>query len=437
MLVLLSLALPLAVAQDCAATCPPASDLMSILDDMADEHRRAAEPAPKPEPEPVRAAPPSVDEDLAHFLAIERREGATASHMSFLDRGLASSPWRSEVGRIPERLAAGPQGVPSGGPTAGEPMPQTGVLPQHVGALPWLDPAVKNASVVVGSWDASGALSTRWYGRADRVNDQHWSATKHLQALGLASQLNRDHPTLDLGDLGIRGVADTAVHTTVDDLLQDIVSYDAGVPRSNGGAHTLGALQGPAQREQRLERWTGHDADFRGGYGFSPVVTEPRLVGPDGAILIAPPPGPYSTGPNLISSYDLTRATAMAAWHAQLSPDQRIPDIQQASVDSVLTALGEDSARYVDAALQRLDLADRVSDVVIASKLGHGIRSATGHAETVYTAVAQFVVGQGDDARFHSVVLTLRVEDPDAVRTDAVMAAEVTDLIRRVVDGEL
>jgi len=373
-------------------------------------------------------------------MAIERAEGSNGWHMSFLDRGLESSPYAGNLGELPAWLAETPaQGGAVGAGALGHdaPLPVAGQRPEEVADMPWLHGDIENASLAVASWDEEGALQARWYGRDAEENDQHWSATKHIQALGLVSLLGSKRPDLDLGDLLIRQAGEPETAVPLVELLQDIVSYDEGVGRSNSGAKTLGMLQSTTEREERLESWTGHDADFRGGYGYGPIFDQPEIVTADGTVVATAPEQRGPGGPNLVSAYDLTRVMGMAAWHPHLAEDQQIPGASWKSLEDVLASMGWDSARYVDVALERLGVADQLQDVVVATKLGHGIRSATGLAETVYTGVVQFDDLRTGSAVRRSMVFTLRGEHVDPVELDARIAAEVTEILRRVLADEL
>ena len=418
---------------------------------LAQSHRRAPEPATT---QPVASpwAPQSVgignqallaqlqeqeheheqasDADYEHFMAIERAEESNGWHMSFLDRGLANSLLEDEVQDIPERLAA-----PRTGTSEAPHMPTRGDRPEEVADLPWLHEDIRNASIASAEWDENGELRARWYGREDQRDDQYWSATKQMQALGLVSLLNKQRPDLDIDDVMIRQAGEPGTAVSIHSLMKDVVSYEGGATRSNAGAKALGRFQTTDERDAQLESWTGHDGTFMGGYGAPSLFEQPELVTADGQVIATAPEAEGAPGPNLISAYDVTRTLAMASWHEHLDADQQIPDAQWHSLESVLRAMGYDSARYIDAAIERLDVADRLENVVVASKLGHGIRSATGLAETVYTGVLQFDDAQTGSHR--SLVFTLRGEKADAVELDARIAAEVTELLRRVLAGAL
>lgn len=389
----------------------------------------------------ARATPGGAARDpFSHFMAVERAEKSTGWHMSFLDKGLPGSFLQGEVDAIPARLAQTPaqSGAVGAGPLRGDaPMPARGQAPAQVQDLPWLHADIRNASLAVASWDEQGQLQARWYGRNDRANDQHWSATKHIQALGLVSLVNRKRPDLDIDDLLIREAGKEGTGVPLFDLLQDVVSYDAGPQRSNAGAKTLSRFQSTTAREAQLESWTGHDVDFRGGYGAAAIFQRPELVTRAGEVVATAPAAAGASGPNLVGSQDLTRAMAMAAWHPHLGAEQRIPDAQWHSLESVLRSMGWDSARYIDEALELLGVEDQLENVVVATKLGHGIRDATRNAETVYTGVVQLDDVRGGARIRRSMAFTIRGEHRDPVTLDARIAAEVTEIIKRLLAGEL
>ena len=101
----------------------------------------------------------------------------------------------------------------------------------------------------------------------------------------------------------------------------------------------------------------------------------------------------------------------------------------------MVEGLGHDSARYIDAALENLGLMDAVASPVILFKLGYGAETADPEIDALtYAAFAQFSDQRSDPPRQRSFALALRIPTaPDAgVRHDARMAAEVTEIVRRV-----
>lgn len=390
----------------------------------------------------LRARSPSSEADYAAFLAQERREKSNGNHMSFLDRGLQSSPAAGQVGRIPERLATDPSArgarwAPAASALGVEAtdMPDRGQRPE-ITPIDFLHGDIQNASVVVGT-KVNGEMQGRWYGRSDHQNDQFWSATKHVQALGLIQLINKRRPDLDIDTLSIREAGKPGTEIDLHALMQDIVSYDAGPQRSNAGAATLGRMMDPSARTSFVQGNTGHAMELAGGYGGGTLFTRPEIVTKGGEVVATAPASAGVKGQNMVSAYDLTRMMAQAAWHPHLDPEERIEGAQWSSIESVMRAMGEDSARYVDAAIDRLKAREFLDDLVIVTKLGHGIRSATGNAETVYTGMVQFSDKRQSPPVQRSVCFTLRGVRRDPVELDARMAAEVTAILERVLDGSL
>ncbi|MCW8137770.1 MAG: hypothetical protein KIT58_02585 [Planctomycetota bacterium] len=399
------------------------------------------------------ARPPRLPRDAAAtsfdaWLRRARAAGSTPSKLAFLDRGLSRSPYRAEVDRIPERLARAADGlaltslgvapVDRGGVARPFPLfPPRGRRPDQVhDALGFLPAPIQQACVAVGSV-TEGTMRARWLGRRPFAPDQCWSATKHLQALHVVGRLGAVAPGVDLADTWLRGQGGGTARVRVTDLLRDIVSYDAGVPRSNGGAATLGELFARSAREAWNEAHTANDHDFRGNYGQPPLFARPELTDDAGRVLLTAPASSGPAGPNLVSTYDLTRLTAMAAWHLHLRQEARLTGAQWRALDDVLLAMGHDCARYVDVAIEALGAGARAREVAIASKVGFGVRSATGLTEIVYAAAVTLVDPATAPPRQRHMVFTLRGTHADPVVLDARMAEAVTELVRRWLDEDL
>jgi hypothetical protein len=110
-------------------------------------------------------------------------------------------------------------------------------------------------------------------------------------------------------------------------------------------------------------------------------------------------------------------------------------------------AMGNDTARYLDVAIDRLGLAGVVRSTVIVSKLGFGRSSVRDRTELVYTALLQLVDKRprsvNQPAILRTVAMTLvsakdlNNANREAIELDARMAAEVTEILRRVMTQEL
>jgi hypothetical protein len=145
---------------------------------------------------------------------------------------------------------------------------------------------------------------------------------------------------------------------------------------------------------------------------------------------------------NLVSAYDLVRSLTMLGWHHQLGPASRLPGAQGPSLATLMEGLGHDTARYLDAALEQLGLVEAVAEPVILSKLGYGAETGDpGIDALTYVAFASFRDTRTRPARQRCFGLALRIPTEAsleaALRHDARMATEVTEVVRRVFAEEL
>jgi hypothetical protein len=379
----------------------------------------------------------SRDEAYGQLLAQARREGSNGNHLAVLDRGLASSPFKADAARATALFARRPDGLTlAPGSVAGaEPFPKRGERVGTVQPLPFLGASTTQASVAV--LNDEGGLKARWYGRDQDTNAPFWSAAKSVNALGVIAKLNAAAPSLEVGRLSVReaGRPETAINLGA--LFQDITSYDAGVPRSNAGAGLLGRLLGTAGREGFVQGSTGHAVQLAGNFGGGTIFNHPEVVGPDGRVVLQAPETAGTPGKNRIAASDLTRLHAQAVLHKRLAPDQRLAGAQAHSLEAWTSAMTEDSARYADVALQTLGLAGAVKDVAISSKLGFGYVPETGKYEAAYSGVLQFTDTRHSPPRQRTMAFTLRGEQADPVALDANLAADMTELVRRLANDEL
>jgi hypothetical protein len=285
--------------------------------------------------------------------------------------------------------------------------------------------------------DEGGAVRARWYGREERTPSPMWSSSKSVNALAVIARLNTLAPGEKVADLRVQesGRPETAVR--LGDVLQDIASYDAGVPRSNAAAGLLGRLLGNAGRDAFVASTTGGAGTLHGGYGGGTVFSRPEVVTASGQRVLLSPVDPGPAGKNRVTAETLTRLHAQAALHARLSPDQRIAGAQQHSLDAWTTAMTEDPARYADVALSTLGLAGVVRDVAISSKLGFGYVPETNQYEAVYSGVMQFTDPRANPPKQRTMAFTLRGEGRDPVALDASLAADMTELVRRLANDTL
>jgi len=373
---------------------------------------------------------------------------ANDDHLPLLDRGLAGSPFAASVPMYARHLEQIPQDlVPYPAPSPGfGSYPPRGQAPailsgqEGLGGLEFLSEEVAQACVAIGSFGADQPLRVRWYGRqADGVNVQFWSATKIAAALHVLCQANRRSPMTPIGDCRIGpNVFGDSPGEYFGDLFRQMVSYEKEA-QSPGHSNAVGALfktlvnPGEANVQQWLRQLTANPSlVLMGRYGTPSYIENGALVGPPG-VLVGYRQPPRSR--NLVSAADLVRLLTLVGWHHQLGPDQRLAGAQWASLRTVVEGLGYDSARYIDAALQNLGLVDAVASPVIISKLGYGAETADPEIDALtYAAFAQFSDLRSGQPRQRSFALALRIPtSPGAgVRHDARMAAEVTEIVRRV-----
>jgi hypothetical protein len=97
-----------------------------------------------------------------------------------------------------------------------------------------------------------------------------------------------------------------------------------------------------------------------------------------------------------------------------------------------------------------LGLDDKISSPVILSKLGHGWSETRQVVETIYTAFLWFIdqrpKAQGKPPKLRTFAMTLKgtisasdetEHETEAVNLDASIAAEVTEILRRIFTEEL
>jgi hypothetical protein len=373
---------------------------------------------------------------------------ASDDHLPLLDRGLAGSPFEASVPAYARQLEQVPQGlVPYPAPSPGfVAYPRRGQAAailsgqEGLGGLEFLSEEVAQACVAIGSFGANQPLRVRWYGRqADAVNVQFWSATKIAAALHVLCQANRRSPMTPIGDCRIGpNVLGDSPGEGFGDLFRQMVSYEKDA-QSPGHSNALGALfktlvnPGEENVQQWLRQLTANPSlVLMGRYGTPSYIQNGVLFGPPG-VLVGYREPPRTR--NLVSAADLVRLLTLVGWHRQLGPDQRLAGAQWTSLRTVVEGLGYDSARYIDAALENLGLVDAVTSPVILSKLGYGAETADPEIDALtYAAFAQFSDRRSGPPRQRSFALALRIPTaPGAgVRHDARMAAEVTEIVRRV-----
>lgn len=403
------------------------------------------------------------DRERVYTFFRDSEAGFNADKLWLLDRGIDNSPYRDEVASYPNRLTQKPDGIQvvSFGETARvsnpdrsvtfKPYPQLGTRPEiNSNGLDFLHSDIKEACICTGS-SMNGEIKANWLGKNELDSVQFWSSTKMIAILNSICQVNTQNIDIDIDDCVVRSSDDNISEgLRFYDLAVDIVSYRRGVSISN----SLGATFKRFETFTGLDEWvkgaTGNpNLTFKGNYGQEAFFRKPELFDKRLRKTVLSSAELQNNGPNLVSAYDLTRMMSMLAWHYHIPQPSRLPGAQWHSLESVVRAMGTDSARYIDAAITRLGLqrSGTIKNVVILSKLGFGRSSSRDRTELTYSAYVQFTDRRpnaaGDPSVMRNVALTLRAAkalgDPDeeARILDARMAAEVTEILRKVVAEEL
>lgn len=403
---------------------------------------------------------------------------ADHNYLGFLDRGIngcqagkkkslpnrsfAPSPLLNHIPAYADRLRSLPDGVRvvSYGQVAmlaGTklrvkflPYPVIGQIPniENIG-LEFLDKSIENACISIGSV-VNGQMLCRWIGRNPLSNVQFWSSTKILPLLYTITEANRADFIQPVANCTVNGSNNPNSKLTFLELAERICSYEEeGNMTSNALAASFKQFTTPSALENWLKKITGNQKlSFRGRYGEKPFFEKPTLASPTGTVILTGEREAHR-GDNLVSAYDLTRMLSQVVWHRHIPPALRLPAAQWHSLTSLIRAMGQDTARYVDVAIAALGLPYFVSDPVVISKMGFGYSDQRKQTELTYTACIQFIdrLAQSDDGlplpKLRSVNMTLRavldLQDPvrEALEIDAKMATTVTEILRRIVTEEL
>jgi peptidoglycan hydrolase-like protein with peptidoglycan-binding domain len=389
---------------------------------------------------------------------LRQEAGFNADKLAFLDRGIENSPYRNDVAAYPDRLMQKPNGtqlvslgsqvtlVGSNAVVTFSPYPAVGVRPAINSGLEFLHGDILQACICVGSI-VEGKMRTNWRGRDSVKGIQHWSTTKIIPLLNVVSRANGVQPAAKVRDCLVRPAGSASGYGFYN-LAVDLVSYGNSIATSNSIAAMFKQFATPAELEGWLKQMTGNAGiEFRGRYGEAPFIQSPNLYHQPSRGVVLNSRSTSHTGNNFISAYDLTRMVSMLGWHYHLSQEAKLPAAQWDSLETVVRAMGVDTARYIDVAIDRLGLNTVIEAPVIISKLGFGRSSSRNRTEISYVALLQFTDTrprhQGKPAIQYTIALTLLGAkglgdaNEEARQLDARIAAEVTEILRRVVSREL
>ncbi|MEG3896339.1 MULTISPECIES: hypothetical protein [unclassified Microcoleus] len=388
-----------------------------------------------------------------NYLQIEIDAKANINKLAFLDRGIQNFPYQKEIKNYPDYLKHKPDGlkVISNIPPANNPLklslfPSLGQQPQiNPQALNFLHEDIKQACVCIGTF-VDGKIQAQWLGKNALTKAQFWSATKIIPLLNIVSQVNSKYPDCDIDNCVIRDGNGQKQDFYFYDVAKDMISYTSNIASSNSLAAMFKRFDTRTGLEQWLKNTTGNnDLNFRSDYGEIPYLNNPKIFDLSKKQVLLTAAENSTQQNNFVSAYDLTRLISMLGWHFHLEGRSRMRGSQWNSLETIVRAMGHDTARYADEAIKTLGMDSAITSPVIISKLGYGVSSLRGTLETVYVALVRFVderpYAAGKPAKLRTLALTLRGEkvldgsssgDRKAIELDARVCAEVTEILRRL-----
>jgi hypothetical protein len=305
--------------------------------------------------------------------------------------------------------------------------PTRGNLPTNIdnSGLSFLSSEIENACVCIGAFTSNNYIKAHWLGRNELKNEQFYSTTKFIGVLNTLCQLNKKS-TIDIDDCVVKTPKQRFIS-----LVKDMVSYREEIASSNA----IAAMFKHFSSLEDLEEWgigiTNHQFDFRGFYGENAYIDNPRIEDSSSNLILSDSVSGIR-GNNSVSAYDLVRLISMIGWHQHLPATAQLPDAKWESLESVVRAMGYDTARYVDVALETLGLINVISEPVVFSKVGWGDDCMT------YAAFVKFIDHTANPSKLRTFSLALRCPNNGSFDfCDTRLAAAVTEIIRRIVTEEL
>ncbi|MBD2024353.1 S-layer homology domain-containing protein [Leptolyngbya sp. FACHB-711] len=398
------------------------------------------------------------------------------NRLAFLDRGAASSRYFADISQFPARLAAkldeevitpsaerlriaslGDSNVLTGTNQRVffTPFPEYGTLPAiDSTGLDFLHPDIQEACLCVGSL-VNGTMQTHWSGRNALDNVEMWSTTKIIPLLNVVCQANAVQPDANVRDCLVRPVGSPEGYGFYN-LAVDPMSYQRAIASSNAAAATFKQFFTPPELENWVRNLTGNRyLDFTGRYDEPPFIQNPDLWSQTTKAVLLKSAYSDHLGTNAISTCDLARFAAMLGWHNYLPTAASLPAVQWSSLETVVRAMAMDNARYLDGAIERLHLSSSIQAPVIVSKVGFGRSQIRDRTELCYVGLVWFIdtkhlplgdhrpVQAGKPAVLRTFSLALRAAKAlnnaaeEARQLDARVAAEVTEILRRIMTQEL
>jgi hypothetical protein len=365
---------------------------------------------------------------------------------AFIARTPRNSPFAVNINNYPQFLAEKPDGTAlvsvgnsltlrTGTTVTFSDYPNLGQLPNiDTTGLNFLDNEIIQACVCVGSFNNSNSdIKVHWLGKNALDEQQFWSATKFIGVLNAICQINQNSIATDTDNCKI---IEGNQKFTFHDLVKEMTSYSEDARGNIGRSNQIGVLFKRFTTRDNLQAWarnqTGNSSlQFLGGYGADPLLNNPtvRDVANNKDVLKAATTI-GSTGRNLVSAYDLVRLISMLGWHLHLKPSSQLPSAQWNSLESVVRAMGNDPARYVDVALETLGVINVISNTVVISKVGFG-------DEFTYVVLVKLNDQRSSTAKLRTLAMALRTTPTSMVNRDNKLAGAVTEIMRRILTEEL
>jgi hypothetical protein len=376
-------------------------------------------------------------------LLFHPSRGVTDEKAGFLARTINKSPIQKLINNYPASLEQKPDGtsiisygdsftLATGIAVNFSDYPDRGDKPiiDNTG-LSFLASNITHACVCLGSFkDSNNPIKTHWLGKKAFEPEEFLSATKIIGVLNTVCQINENSIGIDVDDCVLEP---SNPRLRFNDLVKDMVNYHEDFASSN----SIGAMFKRFTERQILEEWiieqTGNNlVEFRGGYGEPPLISNPKIRNTTNGTVVLAAGDVGDSGNNSVSTYDLVRLISMLGWHLHLSPNARLPFAQWKSLESIVRAMGNDTARYVDVALETLGIVNVISEPVIISKVGWGNSSMT------YAAFVKFVDRRKNPGKLRTFALALRCPTPNSnTSRDTNLAAAVTEIVQRIFTEEL
>ncbi|MGB3511959.1 MAG: hypothetical protein WBA93_22515 [Microcoleaceae cyanobacterium] len=380
-------------------------------------------------------------ETFTQVLAINREKvyndflkaeaGFNSYKLAILDKGIKNSLYQNQLENYPEYLTI----LPSLAIPGAKAFPNVGEFPDiDEQALSFIHPDIKEACICLAG-TAGGPFKSAWLGRNALDKCQYWSSTKIIAILNVICSIN--------GDINTCRIRGDGKSLDFNEVLEDVFTYGEKVGSSNALAAMFKCFQTYVGLESWLKEITGNNhTEFQGLYGEEPLIMSPEILQDNRVLLSTVSESKQRAeqpGENTVATYDLTRIMSMVGYYYHLPESAKLPGMSWGNLKPFIRNAGKDTARYVDLALEKLGIQNSIKSPVILSKLGFGYSSSRKRSELTYTCFTQFEYQE----KVRSIAMTLRGAralgdfDKEAVEIDARMAAEVTEILRRLVTDEL